>query len=104
MKAALQAAGGRLLYTVKCFWPTLSSFQSLRTKTGAGLADGCDKIKPPPQRMNARAHADRSLGLFTGTNYPTFCTVVHVIHFCCESLISGAHSLIFHSLKSGIHQ
>lgn len=57
MKAALQAAGGRLLYAVKCFWPTLSSFPISADKTGADLADGCDKIKPPPRRMNAGAHA-----------------------------------------------
>lgn len=57
MKAALQAAGGRLLYAVKCFWRTLSSFPISTDKTGADLADGCDKIKPPPQRMKTGTHA-----------------------------------------------
>lgn len=68
-------------------------------KTGADLADGCDKIKPPPRGMNARAHADGSLGLFTRTNQPRFCTVDHFNHLCCGSLIFGCiHS--FSSLKS----
>lgn len=75
MKAAVQAAGGRLLYTVKCFWPVIF-FPISTDKTGADPADGCDKIKPPPLGMNAKAHVDGSSELFTGTNFSRVCTLI----------------------------
>lgn len=77
MKAALQAAGDGLLYTVKRFLAHTISFPISEDKTGADLADGCDKIKPPPRGMNAGAHADGSLGLFTSKNEPGFGSAVH---------------------------
>lgn len=60
-------------------------------KTGADPADGCDKIKPPPRGMNAQAHTDGCLWLFTMTNYAWFRTAIHFHHYCCERFDFPVH-------------